>query len=221
MKFETLTRMAVLTAFGATIFACSGDLDGDPSATDDTSAAVATRTTTEQPAGALNRLQKKVGNAAKVENHKATGAARFISLPANARALLAQAAKTDSEKVDRSVAFFRDYGAAVGVTNPAAMRLQTMTTDALGHTHLTFTQYHGSVPVFGAELKTHFDAAGRIEAIAGTAIPGITVKETPTWSRDAAAAVARASVVAEHGDSDLLRVGGSTLYVYRTSTATA
>jgi Zn-dependent metalloprotease len=95
------------------------------------------------------------------------------------------------------------------------MRLQSTETDNIGHTHLSYRQYHGDVPVFGAMLKTHFDKNGRLHEVAGTAIPDISVSTTPTVSRDQAGAVARAAVVADRGNSDLISARGGSLYVFR------
>ena len=114
--------------------------------------------------------------------------------------------RIDSE----SEAFFRDFGSAVGVSNPASMRLQSTETDSIGYTHLTYRQYHGDVPVFGAMVKTHFGRNGRLLEVAGTAIPDISVSTTPAVSREQAGAVARAAVVADRGNSDLIQPRGST-----------
>jgi Zn-dependent metalloprotease len=165
---------------------------------------------------ALRRLQAEAGAAVVVSEHKATGAARFVRLQAGAGGGLGRGpATTAREKQERSAAFFRDYGALVGISDPASLRLVSTTTDRLGETHLTWKQFYGAVPVFAGTMRTHFDAAHQLKAVTGTAIPDIAVNPTPTWSSQRAAQVARASVAAERGNADALRIGTVTLYVYR------
>ena len=165
---------------------------------------------------ALQRLQAATGGAAVIADHKATGAARSVRLrPGSSQRLGSGPAPTLAGKQQESVAFFRDYGALIGVTDPAALRLVSSATDSLGETHLTWKQFHRDVPVFAGTIKTHFDATQQLKAVTGTAIPDLVVDTTPSWSRDRAAPIARAAVVAERGPSDLLRIGATALYIYR------
>jgi Zn-dependent metalloprotease len=165
---------------------------------------------------ALRRLQGATGGAAVVSAHKATEAARFIRLRPGARAGLGRGpASTSRQKEQESVLFFRDYGATLGIGDPASLRLVSTATDGLGETHLTWKQFHLGVPVFAGTIKTHFDAAHELKSVTGTAIPEIGVNPNPSWSRERAAQVARASVGAERGSADALRIGTVTLYVYR------
>ena len=165
---------------------------------------------------ALRRLQAAAGGAVLVSDHKATGAARFISVArGSGRSLGFGPASTAGQKERQSTAFFREYGALLGVTDSNSMRLASTWTDALGETHLAWKQFHRGVPVFAATLNTHFDASHQLKAVTGTAIPDISVSPTPAWSADRAAQVARSAVIAERGDSDALRIARTTLYVYR------
>jgi Zn-dependent metalloprotease len=165
---------------------------------------------------ALRRLRESTGGAAVVSMHKATGAARFIRLQPGTRGGLSRVrAMTAREKQEQSVAFFRDFGAALGIGDPRLLRLASTATDDLGETHLTWKQFHGAVPVFAGTIKTHFDASHQLKAVSGTAIPDITVDQTPRWSGERAAPVARRSVAAERGHAEALRIGTVSLYVYR------
>jgi Zn-dependent metalloprotease len=165
---------------------------------------------------ALQRLQAATGGAVVVSEHKATGAARFVRVrPGSDRGLGVGPAVSANAKQQQSASFFREYGPLVGVTDANGLRLASSATDALGETHLTWKQFHGTVPVFAGTIKTHFDRANQLKAVTGTAIPDIVVNTTPSWSREQAAQIARATVVAERGDSAALRVGTATLYVYR------
>ena len=164
---------------------------------------------------ALKRLQAAAKGTAAVSAHKATDVARFVQLPPGARGLGQPAARTDRDKQSQSAAFFRSYGAAIGVSDPAGLRHVATITDALGETHLTYRQFHGAVPVFGGTVKVHFDAAHRLKAVNGTAIPDLALSTTPAWSGARAAEVALGAVIRERGASDALGIGTSTLYVYR------
>jgi Zn-dependent metalloprotease len=95
------------------------------------------------------------------------------------------------------------------------MRFVSSDTDSIGETHLTWRQFHGDVPVYAATIRTHFDAQHQLKAVTGTAIPALDVNTAPAWTGARAAQVARAAVVAARGDSSALRIGTTTLYVYR------
>lgn len=171
---------------------------------------------TDRRDAALSRLQSVTGGTAVVSSHKATGSARFVRLQPGARASLGRgAAATPQEKVQQSVAFFREHGALIGISDPRSMRLASTATDRLGETHLTWRQFHNGVPVFAAMVKTHFDSAHQLKAVTGTAIDDIAVGTTPEWSADRVAAIARAAVASERGNADALRIGTRTLYIYR------
>jgi Zn-dependent metalloprotease len=172
-----------------------------------------TRGSGEGREAALRRLRDAAGGAGAVSTHRATGAARFVRLGPGGRA--AGPAPTAVEKQRQSQAFFREHGAALGIDDPRSLRLVRTATDRLGQTHLTWKQFHGTVPVFAGTIKTHFDAAHRLKAVTGTAVPDIAVDPRPTWTSARAAEVARASVAAERGRADALRTGTVTLYVYR------
>jgi Zn-dependent metalloprotease len=174
-----------------------------------------TRSSGESREAALRRLRDATGGGAVISTHRATGAARFIRLLPAARGLGRGPAATAVQKQDQSVAFFREYGAAVGIDDPRSLRLVSTVTDRLGETHLTWKQYYGAIPVFAGTIKTHFDASHQLKAVTGTAIPGIAVDPTPTWSAGRVAPVARASVAAERGGAESLRIGTVTLLVYR------
>jgi Zn-dependent metalloprotease len=165
---------------------------------------------------ALQRLQAATGNSVIASEHKSTGAMRFIRVrPGSARGLSATPAATARQKEQQSTTFFADYGALVGVSDPASLRLASSTTDALGETHLTWHQFYRGLPVFAGVLKTHFDRSNRLKAVTGTAIPDIALDPAPSFPNAQAGQLARSAVVAERGDSDALRVGRTTLYVYR------
>jgi Zn-dependent metalloprotease len=78
-------------------------------------------------------------------------------------------------------------------------------------------QVYRGVPVFGGELKSHFDAPGNLVAVSGTFVPGINVKSTPSRTAAEAATAAVARVQADLTKAAWVKIwaGTPTLTVYR------
>jgi Zn-dependent metalloprotease len=169
---------------------------------------------TRDPAG-LRRLQNQVGGAAVVSIHKSTRGARFIRLqPGAVRGLGRGPAATDNDKRQRSLEFFRDYSALLGVSNGSSMEFQSSVADALGETHLTWKQFYRGVPVYGATMKTHFGKDQQLRAVTGTAVPDISVSANPSVVRSRAERAALDFESPNHAGAQL-RAGTAKLYVYR------
>lgn len=169
------------------------------------------------PAG-VARLVADSGGVAQVSIHDATGAARFVRLaPAGTAARQSRGrAATDVAKQTGSVQFLSDYGSVFGITNAAnELGAGRLAKDRQGGTHITYKQVYQGLPVFGAELKTHFDAAHELTAVNGTFIPGIQVNPQPSRSAEQAAKVATAKVLADLGRPAKLSTTQPTLMVYR------
>jgi Zn-dependent metalloprotease len=144
----------------------------------------------------------------------ATGAVRFARLRPETRAGLGPAAAPAA--LEAHVAeFFDQHGAAFGVGNARTdLNLERVYTDRLGQTHLTYTQEYGGLPVFGAVLRAHFDAAGKLRVVNGTAVPDILVSTVPARGQAEAAQTAVGFVEGALGTSGLA-AQGSRLLVYR------
>ena len=169
------------------------------------------------PAG-VARLVADSGGVAQVSIHDATGAARFVRLaPAGTAARQSRArATTDAAKQTGSVQFLSDYGSVFGITNAAnELGAGRLAKDRQGGTHITYKQVYQGLPVFGAELKTHFDAAHELTAVNGTFIPGIQVNPRPSRTAEQAAKVATSKVLADLGRPAKLSTSQPTLMVYR------
>ena len=67
-------------------------------------------------------------------------------------------------------AFLEEYRDVFGVL-PRAFRQTWSRVDALGRTAVAFEQRHFGVPVFGAEVRVHFDADGELVRVMGDAVP--------------------------------------------------
>ena len=157
---------------------------------------------------AIDRI-KAENPGAKVSINRATGTARFVRLgPASSLRL---GAVTAQSKKDATTAFVNRNAAAFGLrAGSAELALRKIESDRQGQTHLTYTQHYAGLPVFGAVLKAHFDASGRLSVVNGTLIPDIDVSAAPSRSaQDAEAAAVR------FVKGKALSARGSRLLIYR------
>lgn len=184
-------------------------------------AAQAQQATLTGQADAVNRLATDAGSTPEVTYHEVTGAARFVRLPrANGAAKMAAQARgkpmTDAARHEGSVQFLKNYGSLFGIRNAnEELGAARISKDRQGGTHITHKQFYRGLPVFGAELKTHYDASDNLVAANGTFVPGIDVDTTPTRSGDAATKLAMTRVVTDLGRPVKLSASKPTLMIYR------
>jgi Zn-dependent metalloprotease len=161
-------------------------------------------------------VEKLRRDGADVSLHPGTGTPRFVRLAAppalSARAMAgARAARPVS---DKAAEFLATYAAAFGLENAAAeLALTRSSSDSLGGTHLTYAQRYRGLPVFGASLKTHFDAAGELRVVNGITVPDIELDAAPSRSAEEAGAAALALVAGQKGGD--LSVRATELVVFR------
>src|SRR5688500_16976080 len=154
---------------------------------------------------AVERLETETG--ALVALSDATGAARFARAE-RGKALGSAGAK---DKKDHSLEFLAQHGRAFGLRDAQSeLKLEGVATDRIGGSHVTYSQQHHGVPVFGTALKAHYDEQGNLEAVNGTVVPDIEVSVSPTRSADEAGAAALKQVSASDAT-----VRGSRLVVFR------
>ena len=172
------------------------------------SLATAQAAATLSPEG-IQRLKTSTDGAALVSTHWATGAARFVRLDKNfadVKSLLPAAAK-DATPQTQSQLFFQRHGEIFGMRSASQeLRLEKQHTDALGETHLSYTQIYQGVPVFGSFIKTHFDAENNLKVVNGTFVPNIALSTSPVWNAAAAGERALATVRDQKGDVEGLAV---------------
>ncbi len=169
---------------------------------------------------AMSRLASDSGVAPQVSMRESTGTARFVRAPHGGKlgALRAARASNDAGKAAHAAQFLNDYGSLFGVRDAArelgAARVQK---DKYGGTHLTQRQFYRGVPVFGGELKSHFDAAHNLVAVNGSFVPDIDVDVAPTRSAEEAIKVATSRVNADlkFTPKTALSASKPTLMVYR------
>jgi bacillolysin len=167
---------------------------------------------------AVSRLAAATGNKAEVSIDSATGTARFVRVPVGSALGAGTArARTDAMKQRDSLQFLGNYSDLFGIANAASeLTAAKVVKDALGRSSLRHQQMYNGVPVFGGELKTHFDQAGRLVAVSGAFVPDISVSTTPGLS--AADAAARAVALVKGSattKANNLRASQPVLTVYR------
>jgi Zn-dependent metalloprotease len=167
---------------------------------------------------AMARLSAETGGTAQVSMHAATGTARFVRVAQGMKLGSQQSARvaSDAAKQSASAQFLNDYGSLFGVSDAASeLSAARVTKDRQGGTHFTHKQVYQGLPVFGAELKTHFDASDNLTAANGAFIPGINVNPKPSRTADEAAKTAVARVIADIGRQTTLLTSQPTLMIYR------
>ncbi|WP_197046857.1 M4 family metallopeptidase [Paucibacter sp. KBW04] len=172
---------------------------------------------------AAARLAADAGSPVEVSYSEATGAARFVRLPVGGKLSAARAAlQSDAAKQASAVQFLNEYAALFGIKDAGAeLASAVISKDPQGGSHLRYQQLYQGVPVFGAELRAHYDAAGNLTVVNGAFVPGINVKATPSRTAEQASKIALAAVNADLGRSVASRVtaGTPSLFVYRAGLA--
>ena len=125
---------------------------------------------------------------AKVSVSPATGTARFVRLAPASMVRLGtasvQAARSPASYEAAAASFVDRHASAFGLARGSAdLALRRAETDAQGWTRLTYAQKYNGLPVFGATLRAHFDASGRLTVMNGAIIPDIDVSVTPISQR--------------------------------------
>ncbi len=134
----------------------------------------ASAATQAQNPEAIRSLEAERGGT-RVSLNPATGTARFVRLPPSAVAKSAAAPSVQAMQ-DTAASFINQHARAFGLSGGMAdLQLQKTETDSVGATHLNYAQQYAGLPVFGAVLKVHLDAAGQVSVVTGTLIPDIDV----------------------------------------------
>ncbi len=138
----------------------------------------------------LKDLDKATNGKAHISVDKLTGQARFVRLPKKDQS--APDAKDKAPEAPpqaRAMAFLRSHGSAFGVTDANAELTAVGTTrDSLGNQHSTFRQTYNGLPVFGAELRAHFNADGDLFVVNGNFAAKLNLDTSPSLTPDDAAA---------------------------------
>src|SRR6185295_9550245 len=130
-------------------------------------------------------IARLTASGAEVSVRGATGTAQFVRLVEGKGAVsLAPPSARGASAAEQAKAFLAAYGGVFGIDSVEGQLLaRGERTDMLGFKHAFFQQVHNGVPVFGAELQGHVDREGRLVAVNGTSVPGISVETTPRRSQ--------------------------------------
>ena len=194
-KLATLFLLVVMVFAAVRLF---------PAATSIVSAAPSTAVV--DPA-AIQRVKE---GGAKVSIAPQTGGVNFIVLGSQ-QSMQSTASLRMLDPAAQAVAYLQANRGLFGITSAGEeLALTANQVDTLGARHLSYQQTYRGLPVFGAEMRVHFNKAGQITVINGLFVPQITVDTTPTVAADAAGQTALHSV-----KKDGITVQQSTLMVYR------
>jgi len=117
---------------------------------------------------------------------------------------------------ERSQDFLARHGAAFGVNHPTRDLVETRRIgDSLGGDHLAFKQLYRGVPVFGSELRLHFDPAGELVTANGQLVPDIRIRSIDPSVDTRTAEEAALAIVAKQKDTWELSATIQQLTVFR------
>lgn len=164
------------------------------------------------------KLLADSGGTADIRVDPQSGQVKFVRLPTRSAPGVARMSRR-APADDRAKAFFREYGAAFGVEK-ADENLKTFKTmrDMSGREHAVLRQTFENLPVFGGELRAHFDAAGEMFAANGNYVAGIKIDTTPRLSDQQASEIA-IHAVADGATRFAKQPGGARERAYRQGVA--
>jgi Zn-dependent metalloprotease len=192
-----------------------------------TVASQASATPTSSAQAAAPSLVQQIRSTARgqvtISNQRATDAVGFARAATGGDLLPGVAGASKSEAGAKADQYLASYGGAFGAGQGELTRTG-IAADSAGGWTASYSQSYKGVPVFGALLKAHVDAAGALTSVNGFASPGINLSTTPTFSKSDAAGRAVALVktspaMASNGGTAKakdLQVVSNQLMVYRT-----
>jgi len=162
---------------------------------------------------AYESLQLETAQAWTWMQHESLRTPMHLSAPRTGKPLLVGG--VSAEKA--TVAFVGQYKALFKMRDAQAeLSLAKSEVDQLAMTHVRFQQVHRGIPVAGAELAAHYDAAGRITSIDANYVSGIDIDVDPTITATVGQAAAKADILAAMSavDESKLEMSEGKLVVY-------
>lgn len=145
----------------------------------------------------VQKLMIDTGGTAKIRVDEDTGYAKFVQLPkrsTGSAAITSRAMRSNHSARE----FLRTYSTAFGIENVDTELMEmSARRDVHGNEHVVFAQSYEGIPVFGGELRAHFDPNGELAVVNGTFVSKLKVNITPNISEDNAAARAVRVVLAQ------------------------
>ena len=158
-------------------------------------------------------LQLETSQAWTWKQHESLGTPMHLSAPRTGKPLLVEG--VSAEKA--TVAFLVQNKALFKMRDAQTeLSLARSEVDPLAMTHVRFQQVHRGIPVTGAELAAHYDAAGRITSIDANYVSGIDIDVEPAISASVGQAAAKADILesAKVADESGLEMSDGKLVVY-------
>jgi Zn-dependent metalloprotease len=184
-------RKLAFFALAVVAIGCSTELgeQGDNSASDNASV-------TKAQSAAFAKLQVESKREWTMLQHAKLGTPMHLEA---ARGKGAVTLTKGADVAKATVSFLDEYKALYKMRDPSSeLRLSKSEVDELSMTHARFQQMVRGVPVVGAELAAHYDAAGRITSIDATYIAGLdNVDVQPTIDAKASAESVKAEIAAQ------------------------
>ena len=142
----------------------------------------------------VTQLKRSASGSVTISEKRATKQVGFVRAGLNGDLLPSSSAPP----LGKAKEFLEQFGGLLGVNDPSSELVSAgSSTDAYGVTHLAYRQVYQGLPVFGAVLKAHVDAAGDLTAVNGAFVPAIDIGTSPRLSPGQAGKRAIAAVVGD------------------------
>lgn len=117
----------------------------------------------------LERLRQAIGPRSTISLDRATGTVSFLRFDRD------WASATSRDGIDRrrrTMEFLAEHGEVFGLRDATVeLELLSEVSDHFGFWHVRYRQVYHGVPVFGSDLRSHFDRAGRLISISASTVP--------------------------------------------------
>ena len=134
----------------------------------------------------VSNLRSDGGAGVEVRTDDLSGKAKFVRIHPNSSLSV-----SGGSAAEKGQDFFYRYGAAFGVSDPFEELTHTTTLrDSTGTEHAVFKQMYRGLPVFGGELRAHFNHQGRLIAANGNFVENLKLDTTPNLNRETAEQIA-------------------------------
>jgi len=141
---------------------------------------------------AVDKLRTAAGVGAAISFDRATGRVSFLRFDRERPELKSVGVRTHH---GRTMAFLAEHGGAFGLRDAAIeLELVTESTDRFGFAHVRYRQVYHGVPVFGSDLRSHFDRDERLVTISASTVPIDSLDPAPRVGLSRAARIAEIDV---------------------------
>ena len=115
------------------------------------------------------RLRQVAAPDSRISTRRAIGTVSFVRFDGGAESAKSTAGRG---RRHRAMALLDEHRGAFGLREPAEeLQFLEDTTDGFGYSRVRFRQVHEGVPVFGSDVRVHFDRSDRLVAVGATTVP--------------------------------------------------